>query len=185
MKQIIKFFTFAGACFLLYHVSYAQDRPGDRAIEGSDTKVVFRVRWDGRVIPGISFVSELRRKTEVITHRRGGDPSLQRRSPGTTEYQPITIKRPRSDDREFEQWADKVWNLGAPVGSETSLKDFRKDISIELCDERGTVLLAYRVYRCWPSEYSALSALDEEDESLATECLILQHEGWERDYDIR
>ena len=78
-----------------------------------------------------------------------------------------------------------MWSLGNGVGGEVSLKDFRKDIRIELCDQNGTVLLAFNVYRCWPSEYIALSSLDEDDQSLAMETIILQYEGWERDYDVK
>ena len=149
-----------------------------------DIDIEFQVKWDGRIISGISKVSGLKRKTEVITHRNGQDPSLQRRSAGITTYEPIVIHRPRSADREFEQWANKIWNLGSGLGSEVSLRDYRKDIRIELCTKSGRVLLAFNVYRCWPSEYQALSNLDADSDSLAIEKLVLQHEGWERDYSI-
>jgi len=127
----------------------------------------------------------LRRRTEIVEYRTGGDPSLNRRSPGKTEYQPIVLERPRSNDREFERWANKVWSLGSGLGSEVSLKDYRKDILIELRDGAGRVLTAFKVYRCWPSDYVGLSDLDAEDKSLAMEILVLEHEGWERDYEIR
>jgi len=146
-----------------------------------DVKIHFRVKWEGEIIPGISQVSALRRKTEVLEHRGGGDPSLMRRSPGKTEYTPIILKRPRSKDKEFERWANKVWSLGAGLGSEVSLRDYRKDVLVELSDDRGRVLMAFKVFRCWPSEYVAMSDLNLEDRSLATETLVLQHEGWERD----
>lgn len=149
------------------------------------TPIHFVVKWDGRTIPGISKVSGLRRKTEVVEHRGGGDPSLNRRSPGKTEYQPITLKRPRGEDKEFERWANKVWTLGAGLGSEASLKDFRKDLLIELRDGAGRVRMAFRVYRCWPSEYVALDNLDADDKSVAMEILVLEHEGWERDPSVR
>ncbi len=150
-----------------------------------DEEIVFRVKWDGKIIPGITKVSGLKRKTEVITFRKGGDPSEFRKSPGITSYQPIVLERPRSSNKEFEQWANKVWHIGSGFGSEVSLKDFRKDLVIELVTRSGRVVLAFKVYRCWPSEYVALSDLDTKDESLATEKLVLEHEGWERDYEIR
>ncbi|MBN2411044.1 phage tail protein [candidate division KSB1 bacterium] len=149
-----------------------------------DVEIQFRVKWDGKIIPGITKVSGLKRKTEVMVQRGGGDPNLLRRSPGVTNYKPITIQRPRSKDKEFERWANKVWNFGSGLGTEVSLRDFRKDISIELVSSDGIVMMAFKVYRCWPSEYDALTDLDTEDDSPAMEVLILEHEGWERDYAI-
>jgi phage tail-like protein len=144
----------------------------------------FRVKWDGRYIPGISNVSGLRRKTEVVTHREGGDPNSVRRSPGQTTYDSIILVRGRTHDTEFERWANKVWSFGAGLGDEVSLKDFRKDIIIELYNEAGQRVMAFNVFRCWPSEYVALEELDANDTCVALETLTLQHEGWMRDYEV-
>jgi phage tail-like protein len=145
----------------------------------------FRVMWDGRYVAGISKVSGLKRVTEVITHREGGDPSSVRRSPGVTTYEPIVLERGRTHDVAFEQWANKVWNFGAGLGSEVSLEDFRKDIVIQLFNEAGQLVMAFRVYRCWPSEYVALSDLNANgDGAVAIESMVLQNEGWERDYEV-
>ena len=105
----------------------------------------FRVRWDGRYVAGISKVSGLRRRTEVIEHREGGDPSTSRKSPGRTTFDAIVLERGITHDHEFESWADAVWTLGAAAGAEVSLKDFRKDLVIELHNEAGQLVLAYRV----------------------------------------
>jgi len=150
-----------------------------------DVEISFRVKWDGKIIPDISKVSGLKRKTEVVLQRGGGDPNMMRRSPGITNYKPITIQRPRSKDKEFERWANKVWNFGSGLGTEVSLRDFRKNIIIELVSGDGVVLMAFKVYRCWPSEYDALTDLDTDDDAPAMEVLILEHEGWERDYAIQ
>ena len=114
----------------------------------------FRVKWDGRYVAGVSKVSALKRTTEVVEHREGGDPSTSRKSPGRTQYEPITLERGVTEDAEFEQWANKVWKLGAALGSEVSLADFRKDIILEFYNEAGQVVLAYKIYRCWPSDLS-------------------------------
>ena len=100
----------------------------------------FRVKWDGRYIAGVSRISALRRTTEVIEHREGGDPSTSRKSPGTTKYDAITLHRGVTHDTEFEQWANKAWQFGAALGSEVSLKDFRKDITIEFFNEAGQLV---------------------------------------------
>ncbi len=141
----------------------------------------FRLKWDGRYVAGISRISALRRTSEVVIHRSGGDPSSSRRSPGSTSFDPVTIERGVTHDHEFEQWANKVWNLGSAAGAEASLADFRKDIVLELCNEAGQPVLAYRIYRCWPSEIEVLPGLDANGNAVAIQKLVLQNEGWERD----
>jgi phage tail-like protein len=144
----------------------------------------FRVKWDGRYVAGVSKVGALKRTTEPIDHREGGDPSTVHKTPGQTKFEPITMERGVTHDREFEQWANKVWNYGAGLGAESSLKDFRKDILIEMYNEAGQLILAYKVYRCWVSEYQALPELDASANAIAIQTLTLQHEGWERDYEV-
>ncbi|MFN3616317.1 MAG: phage tail protein [Rubrimonas sp.] len=144
----------------------------------------FRVRWDGRYVAGVSKVSEMKRTTEVIKHRSGGDPSTSFKAPGRTEYEPITLERGVTHDLEFEQWANKVWNHGSGLGGEVSLQDFRKDIVIELLNEAGQVVLAYGVFRAWVSEFVALPELDANANAVAIAKLKIEHEGWERDYAV-
>jgi len=144
----------------------------------------FRVKWDGKVVAGVSKVSALRRTTEVIEHREGGDPSASHKSPGRTHFEPITLERGITHDLEFERWANKVWNLGGGPGAEVSLKDFRKDLVLELVNEAGQVVLAYRLYRCWPSGFEALPDLDADGGSVAIQTLVIQNEGWERDTSV-
>lgn len=141
----------------------------------------FRVKWDNKLIPGITSVSGLIRRTRVIELREGGDPSMTRKTPGQTVFEPIVLSRGRTHDDEFEKWANQAWSLGAAQGGEVSLKSFRKDIVIELLNEAGQLVMAFKAYRCWPSEYVALSPLDANTCSVAAESLILQNEGWERD----
>ena len=145
----------------------------------------FRVKWDGRPVAGVSKVSGLRRTTEVIRHREGGDPSTTRKSPGLTEFAPITLERGVTHDPEFENWANKVWSLGANLGAEVSLKDFRKDIVLELYNEAGQVVLAYKIYRCWVSQYEILTDLDANANAVAIEHITLENEGWERDHSVK
>jgi phage tail-like protein len=144
----------------------------------------FRVRWDGRYVAGVSKVSALKRTTEVVKHREGGDPSSSRKSPGRTEYEAITLERGVTHDTAFEQWANKVWSLGNALSSEVSLKDFRKDIILEVYNEAGQLALAYKVYRCWVSEYQSLPDLDANANAVAIQHLKLENEGWERDQQV-
>jgi len=141
----------------------------------------FRVKWDGRYVAGVSKVSALKRTTEVVEHREGGDPSTGRKSPGRNKFEPITLERGVTHDLEFERWANKVWNFGAGLGLEVSLKDFRKDIIIEFYNEAGQLAIAYKVFRCWVSEFQALPDLDANANAVAIQHLKLENEGWERD----
>jgi phage tail-like protein len=144
----------------------------------------FRVKWDGRYVAGVSKVSALKKTTEIVEHREGGDPSTSRKSPGRSKYEAITLERGVTHDLEFEQWANKIWRLGAGAGSEVSLADFRKDIIIDLFNEAGQKVIAYKVYRCWVSEFQALPDLDANANAVAIQHLKLENEGWERDVDV-
>src|SRR6266542_1573295 len=119
----------------------------------------FRVKWDGRYVAGVSKVSALKRTTEVVKHREGG----------------VT------HDVEFERWANKVWNFGSGLGAEQSLRDFRKDITIEVYNEAGQLAIAYHVFRCWVSEYQSLPDLDANANAVAIQHIKLENEGIERD----
>ncbi|MHC4313201.1 MAG: phage tail protein [Planctomycetota bacterium] len=121
----------------------------------------FRVKWDGEYVAGLSKCSALKRTTEVTSHREGGDPSSSRKQPGRTEYEAI-----------------------AGAGSEVSLKDFRKDILIDIFNEAGQKVLSYKVYRCWVSEYTAFPDLDANANAVAIQSIKLENEGWERDTDV-
>jgi phage tail-like protein len=144
----------------------------------------FRVKWDGRFVAGISKVGGLKRSTELVEHRDGGDPSSSHKSPGRNKYEAITLERGVTHDKDFEQWANKVWNYGSGLGSEVSLKDFRKDIIIEVYNEAGQVVLAYKVYRCWVSEFQAQADLDANANAVLIQSIKLENEGWERDYGV-
>lgn len=139
------------------------------------------MKWGGRYVAGVSKISALKRTTEVIENRDGGSPSSTRKSPGLTTFAPITLERGVTHDTEFEEWANKVWNYGAGLGAEVSLKDFRKDVIIEFYNEAGQLALAYKVFRCWVSEYQALPDLDADASEVAIQYIKLENEGWVRD----
>ncbi len=141
----------------------------------------FRVVWDGKVVAGVSKVSALKRTTELVEHREGGSPSSSRKSPGRTKFEPITLERGVTHDPEFEKWANKVWNIDGGPGAEVSLRDFRKELTIEVYNEAGQKVIAYLVHRAWVSEFQALPDLDANANVVALEHLKLEHEGWERD----
>jgi phage tail-like protein len=147
----------------------------------------FLVYWEGSTNPvaGVSKVGALKRTTEPVEHREGGDPSSSHKSPGRTKYEAITLDRGVTHDLEFQQWANKVWDYGKKPGKEdskeVSLKDFRRNIRIVLLNEAGQPVIAYNVFRCWVSEYQALPDLDANANVVALEHLKIENEGWEMD----
>ncbi len=145
----------------------------------------FRVKWDGAYVAGVSKVSALKRTTEVVKHRAGGDASTSHKSPARTEYEPITLERGVTHDLAFEQWANKVWDYqnaqAQNADQEVSLADFRKDVIIDVFNEAGQKVISYHVYRCWVSEYQALPDLDANANAVAIQHIKLENEGWDRD----
>ena len=145
----------------------------------------FRVKWDGGYVAGVSKVSALKRTTEVVKHRDGGDPSTSHKSPGRTEYEAITIERGVTHDLAFQQWANKVWDYqnaqAQNADQEVSLADFRKDVIIDLFNEAGQKVISYHVYRCWVSEYQAFPDLDANANAVAIQHIKFENEGWDRD----
>ena len=148
----------------------------------------FVVKWDGRAVAGVSKMGALKRTTEVVKHREGGDPSTSRKSPGRTEYEAITLERGVTHDTEFEKWAGLVWRLGQKAGaaqsSEVSLENFRKDVTIEVFNEAGQPVLRYTIFRCWVSEYQALPEFDANANAVAIQHIKLENEGWVRDTEL-
>jgi phage tail-like protein len=156
-------------------------------------------------VAGVNKVSALKKTTQVIKHRSGGDMGVTRKSIGQTDYEPITLERGVTFDPSFEIWSNRVWNYkesetagGTDFGLETdSAKDgksvalsdevpmpedsggFRRDIDIVMYNVSGQEVLRYRVHRCWPSEFTALPELDASGNAIAIQTLVLQNEGWE------
>jgi len=144
----------------------------------------FRVKWDNRYVAGISKVGPLKRTTQVVSHREGGDLSTSRKSPGRTEFDAIMLERGVTHDKEFEQWANKVWDVSGGQGKEVSLADFRKSVRLEVYNEAGQLAIAYNIFRCWVSEFQSLPDLDSNANAVAIQHIKLENEGWERDTNV-
>lgn len=139
----------------------------------------FRVSAGGTPILGVSKMSALKWSMEAISHREGGDPSSTRLSPSVRKSEPITLERGITHDTRLEAWANLVYNVDGDASM--SLKEFRQDLYIELLNEMGQVAKAWKVYRCWVSEYTAVPELDANGNGVAIESIVIQNEGWERD----
>jgi phage tail-like protein len=138
---------------------------------------MFRVRWDGQYVAGLSKMSALRRTTEPVVHRVGGDPSRERKSPGMTRYEAVTLERGVTHDPAFEAWANLVHSLDNPI----ALANFRKDVIVDVFNEANQLAISYRLFRCWVSEYQSLPDLDASASAVAIQTIKLENEGWERD----
>jgi phage tail-like protein len=138
---------------------------------------------DGRTVLGVSKVSELKRTTEVVKHREGGDNSTDHKSPGRTDYAAITMERGITHDEEFEKWA----NLVHPYSGDASmdLRNYKKELILELMNAKGHVVLRYLLHACWVSDYTAVAALDSNANAVTISSIKFENEGWERDLDTK
>jgi phage tail-like protein len=141
----------------------------------------FRVKWDGHYVAGVSRVSGLRWRAAIVELREGGEPDQTHLVPGAIAFEPITLERGITDDKDFEDWARQLLQL---QGDGPTLAKFRKDIVIEIWNAGGSLVRAYTVHRCWVSEYQALPDLDANAQVVFIERLVLQNEGWERDTSV-
>ena len=137
----------------------------------------FRVKWDGRYVAGVSKMSALKRSTEAVKHRDGGDNSTDHKSPGRTSYDAVTLERGVTHDSGFERWASGM-STSAARREDLSRDDLRRDLVIELYDEAGRLALTYNIHRCWVSEFQALPDLDANANAVAIQSMKLEHEGW-------
>ncbi|MFI9561179.1 phage tail protein [Nonomuraea endophytica] len=142
----------------------------------------FRIKIDNQYVAGLSKCSALRRTTEVTQWREGGDPSLSRRLPGRSDYEPVTLEAGVTHDTTFEDWANLVHNFQGDAAG--SLRGFRKDIIIDVYNEAGQKAISYTLFRCWVSEYQALPELDAASNAVAIQHIIVQNEGWQRDLSV-
>jgi phage tail-like protein len=139
----------------------------------------FRVKIDNIYVAGLSKCSALKRTTEVATWREAGDPSTSRQLPGKTKYDAVTLEAGLSHDTTFEDWANSVHNFQGDAAM--SLKNFRKNIIIDVYNEAGQKVHSYKLFRCWVSEYQALPELDASANAVAIQHIKIENEGWERD----
>jgi phage tail-like protein len=147
----------------------------------------FRLKFgnSSTYVAGISKLGALKRTTAVVEHREGGDPSSPYKSPGLTKYEALMLERGVTHDTDFEAWASKVWNFHGGFGAESSLKDFRKDITIDVFNEAGQKVISYQVFRCWVSEYQALGDFDANANAVLIQHIKLENEGWQRDLSVK
>ena len=143
----------------------------------------FRVIMDGKPVLGVSKISALMRKTEVVKHREGGENSTDHKSPGRTRYEGITMERGITHDREFEKWANMVHPYAGDSGID--LVNYKKELTLEVLNEKGHVAFRYLLHDCWVSEYIAIPELDANANVVAIESIKIELEGWERDQDTK
>lgn len=145
----------------------------------------FVVCLPGRQEPvaGISKISPLKRTTEVVSHREGGDLSTPRLSPGASKFEAITMERGVTHDKDFADWAGKVYSTQGDGA--VSLKEYKRDILIKVNNLQGVAVRVYKVFRCWVSEYTAQAELDANANAILIESIVIQNEGWELDPDVK
>lgn len=143
----------------------------------------FQVVIDGKPVAGLRKMSALKKTTEAVDWRTGGDPTHVRKLPGGTKYEAVTLEQGLTHDPVFEEWATLVNNIKGDAAM--SLKNFRKDIVINVLNLQGQIAISYKLYRAWVSEYQALPDLDAgSTNTIGIQTIKLEHEGWERDTSV-
>ena len=141
----------------------------------------FRIKIDNVYVAGLSKCTSLKRTTEMVEWREGGDPNSTRKLTGKTKYDPITLTAGVSRDTTFEDWANLVNRFQDDLAA--SLKA-RKDITIDVFNEADQRVLSYHVFRCWVSEFQAIPDLDASANAVMIQTIKLENEGWERDKQV-
>jgi phage tail-like protein len=142
----------------------------------------FRVKWDNKPVAGLSKMSALKRTSEVIEWREAGGPSIVRKMPGRSKFEPVTLEAGLTHDEQFASWAAQVSN---PQGDAAmSLKNYRKEVTIEVLNLQGTVAMAFTLHRAWVSEFQALPEMDANANAVAIESLKLEFEGFSKDESV-
>lgn len=142
----------------------------------------FKIKVDNVYVAGLSKCGALKKTTEMVEWREGGDPSSTHKLPGKTKYDAVTLTSGVTHDLTFESWANLVNNFAGDAAM--SLKNFRKDIIIDVFNEAGQKAISYKVFRCWVSEYQALPELDASANAVMISTIKLENEGWERDTSV-
>jgi phage tail-like protein len=142
----------------------------------------FKIKIDNQYVAGLSKCSPLKVTTEPIEWREGGDPSTPHKLVTQTKYEAVTLTGGVTHDTTFENWARLVHNFRGDASM--SLKNFRKNITIDVMNEQDEVALSYNVFNCWVSEYQALPELDAMGKAVMITTIKLENEGWERDTSI-
>jgi phage tail-like protein len=140
----------------------------------------FQVLIDGQPVAGLKKMGALKKTTEAVDWRTGGDPTHVRKLPGGTKFEAITLEQGLTHDPVFEQWANLVNNIDGDAAM--SLVNFRKDIVINVMNLQGAVAISYQIRRAWVSEYQALPDFDAgTTNTVGIQTIKLEHEGWDRD----
>ncbi|NNC99112.1 MAG: phage tail protein [Gammaproteobacteria bacterium] len=149
----------------------------------------FRLIWNGRVVAGFSEASILNHGAETMNFRAGGNPDAIVKRPAPQAYEAITLERGITHDPTFEQWANRAWSYSQGAKNPQhdqdrpapSFNNFKQDFKLELLDQAGHAKRSYKLFRCWPSEYTALPELDANGTAVVIAKIKLENEGWELD----
>ena len=139
----------------------------------------FRVKWNNQYVAGLSKMGALKRTTEVIEWREAGGPSIVRKMPGRSKFEGITLESGLTHDKQFLDWAQQINN---PQGDKAmSLKEYRKEVTVEVLNLQGEKVMAFTLHRAWPSEFQALPEMDANANAVAIRSIKLEYEGFEVD----
>ena len=140
----------------------------------------FQILMDGQPVAGLSKMGALKKTTEAVDWRVGGDPSHVRKLPGGTKYEEITLEQGLTHDPVFEEWANRVNNIDGDAA--VTLVGFRRDLVLNVLNLQGQVAFSYQILRAWVSAFQAMPDFDANSmNTVGIQTITIQNEGWKRD----
>lgn len=136
----------------------------------------FEVEIDGFVRAGFSKVTGLKETTEDIKYREGGDNETPGSYPGQTTFEDLTLERGLSDDSDFINWRNEIYNVDNANGAQGG-DDFRRNPVIYLKNKAGVRVKKWTCFKSWPKEMSTAD-LDAQANDILIETMVLAGEGF-------
>ena len=131
--------------------------------------------WDGKYVAGFNKMSPLKKTSEGMKYSEGN--STGTLIPDKMKYEAIILERGVTYDARFEKWMNSGPYLGQGHGF--LAESFKKDLIIEVNNERGMLALSYEIYDCLVSQYQRIP-LDTNSNVMGIYHLKLNCEGWKR-----
>lgn len=141
----------------------------------------FRVTLSGRPVAGFMEVSPLPQKLKSNGILKSGSPPPTIGPEGQRTPFFINLDRGISLDLGFEQWISMVRSFGPATGKGSLLPEYKRPLTIEVCNENGEAEYAYHLIHCWVSEYKAIPSPGATSHETAIEHLKLGFDRWERE----
>lgn len=136
----------------------------------------FEVEIDGFTRAGFQKVAGLKNTTGIIEYREGGRNESPEKLSGQSNTENVTLTRGMSNDEDFLNWRNEVYNPANVNGEQGPDDDYRRDVTVYLKNKSGSRVLKWKIGRAWPSEFETAD-LDASAEEVLLTNLVLANES--------